>query len=92
MMFHGVLATQKMEMMSVARKMFMYFGAKPETSLEKGYVPAAIWLPIVASMNEKPVKNLAARESNLAITAGMYHSNEPQRYECALVTNILWIG
>src|SRR5436305_12547227 len=89
MMFQGVLTTQKTEMSRVARKMLMYLGQRPEMSLENGYVPAAIWLPIVASMNEKPVKNLAARESNLAITAGMYHWKLPQRYEWALVTKIL---
>ena len=47
-------------------------------SLENGYVPAAIWLPMVANMKLNAVKNLAARESNLAITAGMYHSKSPQ--------------
>jgi hypothetical protein len=47
-------------------------------SLENGYVPAAIWLPMVANMKLNAVKNFAARESNLAITAGMYHSKSPQ--------------
>ena len=40
-------------------------------------MPAATWLPIVASIKEKAVKNLAARESKLAMTAGMYHWKEP---------------
>lgn len=77
-MFHGVETTQKREMTSVARKMLMCLGSKPDTSFENGYVPAAIWLPIVANMNEKPVKNFAARESNWAMTAGMYHWKSPQ--------------
>jgi hypothetical protein len=47
--------------------------------LENGYVPAAIWLPMVANMKLNAVKNLAARESNFAMTAGMYHSNEPHK-------------
>ena len=42
MMFHGVEATQKTLMMTVARKMLMYFGYKPLTSLLKGYVPVHI--------------------------------------------------
>jgi hypothetical protein len=42
MMFHGVEATQKTLMMIVARKMLMYFGYKPLTSLLKGYVPVHI--------------------------------------------------
>ena len=36
MIFQGVEMMQKMEMKSVARKMLMYFGAMPVTSLEKG--------------------------------------------------------
>jgi hypothetical protein len=36
MMFHGVDTTQKREIMRVARKMLMYLGLRPETSLEKG--------------------------------------------------------
>jgi hypothetical protein len=39
-------------------------------------------------MNEKPVKNFAARESNWAITAGMYHWKPPQIWLCAEVTKI----
>jgi hypothetical protein len=66
-------------------------------TFEKGYVPAAIWLPMVASMKAADTKNFAARESNFAITAGMYltrcqhlkrwrttvtyHSNSPRKYE-----------
>jgi hypothetical protein len=46
------------------------------TSLEK--LPAAIWFPIVARMKDAAVKNFAGRESNLAMTAGMYHSKVPQ--------------
>jgi hypothetical protein len=41
-------------------------------TFEKGYVPAATWLPIVASMKAADTKNFAARESNFAITAGIY--------------------
>lgn len=68
---------QNSEMNIVARKLLMYFGARPDTSLLKGYVPAAIWLPIVAKIMLAPVKNLAARLSNLATIAGMYHSKSP---------------
>ena len=56
-------------------KMLMYFGATPEMSFENGYDPAAIWLPIVASINENATKNFAARDSKLAMTAGMYLSS-----------------
>lgn len=41
-------------------------------AFENGYTPAATWLPIVARIKDADTKNLAARESNLAITAGMY--------------------
>lgn len=54
--------------------MLIYLGATPEISFENGYDPAAIWLPMVASMNENDTKNLAARESKLAMTAGIYLS------------------
>lgn len=74
MMFQGVEMMQNMEMNMVARKMLIYFGHKPVTSLENGYVPAATWLPIVASMKDAATKNLAARESNLAIIAGLESS------------------
>jgi hypothetical protein len=36
MMFHGVEMMQKREMKQVARKMLMYLGQRPVTSLEKG--------------------------------------------------------
>jgi hypothetical protein len=36
MMFHGVEMMQKMEMNMVARKMLMYLGQIPVTSLENG--------------------------------------------------------
>jgi len=36
MMFQGVETMQKREMKSVARKMLMYLGQMPVTSLEKG--------------------------------------------------------
>jgi hypothetical protein len=39
-------------------------------------------------MNEKAVKNLAARESKFPMTAGMYHSNSPQMAWLAEVTKI----
>ncbi len=39
MMFQGVEMMQKREMKRVARKMEMYFGQMPVTSLEKGYEP-----------------------------------------------------
>jgi hypothetical protein len=45
---------------------------REDLTFEKGYVPAATWLPIVARMNEADTKNFAARESNFAMTAGMY--------------------
>jgi len=79
---------KKIDMNSVPRKMLMYCGAIPLTSFEKGKEPAAIWFPIVAKMKLAPVKNFAARLSNFAMTAGMYHSNLPQICECAEVTKI----
>jgi hypothetical protein len=42
MMFQGVQATQKTLMITVARKMLMYFGYNPLMSLLKGYVPVRI--------------------------------------------------
>jgi hypothetical protein len=81
----------------------LYSSEKLHT-FEKGYVPAATWLPIVARMKAAETKNFAARESNFAITAGIYlnegqlryqfwdqrfyHSNSPHKYECASVTKI----
>lgn len=49
---------------------WLTLGANPVTSFENGYDPAAIWFPIVLIMNESATKNLAARESKLAMTAG----------------------
>ena len=43
---------------------------------------------MVASMKEKAVKNLAARDSKLAMTLGMYQSKVPQMYMFAEVTKI----
>lgn len=77
MMFQGVETTQKRQMKMVPLKMFTYLGASPVTSLENGYEPAATWLPIVASMKENAVKNFAARESKLAMTAGINQLNSP---------------
>jgi hypothetical protein len=51
-------------------------------------IPAAIWLPIVASIKLKATKNCAALESKSSITAGMYHWKLPQMTECADVTKI----
>lgn len=68
--------------------MLMYLGARPVTSFENGYDPAAIWLPIVARMKLTETKNFAARESNFAIMAGIYHWKSPQMYACADATKI----
>lgn len=43
---------------------------------------------MMARIKDAETKNCAARESNLATTAGMYHWKEPQIVECAEVTNI----
>ena len=43
---------------------------------------------MVASMKEKAVKNLAARESKLAMMLGMYQSKLPWRYMLADVTKM----
>lgn len=77
-LLHGVEKIQNREMKTVARKLLIYFGDIPLTSLLNGYVPAAIWFPIVANIMDAPAKNLAGRLSNLAITAGRYHWNSPQ--------------
>ena len=53
MICHGFDITQNKLMQSVALKMLMYLGQRPLTSLENGYVPAAIWFPIVARMKEE---------------------------------------
>lgn len=52
--------------------------------LENGELPAAIWLPIVASMNVRPVANFTGRDSNLETMMGMAHSNLPYFISCAL--------
>jgi hypothetical protein len=43
---------------------------------------------MVASMNEKDTKNLAARESQLAMISGMYQSKAPKKYWLAEVTKM----
>jgi hypothetical protein len=43
---------------------------------------------MVASMNDAPVKNLAPRFPKLEMTAGMYHSKDPQMYMWAEVTKM----
>jgi hypothetical protein len=50
-------AIQKTAMKRAARRMLTNRGAKAEISLPKGYDPAAIWLPIVATAIANPVKN-----------------------------------
>lgn len=80
-MFQGVQATQKTLMIMVARKMLMYFGYNPLTSLLKGYVPIHISCQHDGQYSSLSIREVEHTCSNL-VADGCKHEAESNKELC----------